>query len=154
MSRLTGTSGKVYSFEPSPRNIAYLRRHLMLNGSDNVTVIAAAVADKTSTGWFREMDSPAVGRLDNHGDYSVRVVALDGLDLPPPALMKVDIEGAEHLFLQGAARLIEQYRPSMLIATHTPELQRLCCDFLWNRRYDITTLASKDELLATPSVEV
>lgn len=153
MSRLTGLSGKVYSFEPSPRNIAYLRRHLMLNGSDNVSVIAAAVADKTSTGWFREMDSPAVGRLDSYGDYGVQVVALDQLDLPPPALMKVDIEGAEYLLLQGAARLIEQHRPSMLIATHTPELRGLCCDFLRKRRYEITTLAHEDELLATPGVE-
>lgn len=42
-SKLVGRSGHVVAFEPLPENLAALRRHLELNGVDNVTVMDAAV---------------------------------------------------------------------------------------------------------------
>lgn len=151
MSRLVGPAGTVVSFEPLPRNIAYLRRHIELNNCANVTVVEAAVADKPSVSWFRTTESPTNSHLDSSGDQRVEVVALDCLELPPPSAMKVDIEGAEYLFLQGAARLIQHHRPTLLLATHTPELRHLCREFLSARGYRISNLASEDELLAVPA---
>jgi hypothetical protein len=43
-------------------------------------------------------------------------VSLDGLlDIsPPPAVVKIDVEGAEVSVLRGAQRLLEQIRPRIL----------------------------------------
>src|SRR5690348_13933087 len=51
-SKLTGPTGQVHSFEPSPRNIAYLRRHLVLNGVQNCTVWEGAIGGKDEMGSF------------------------------------------------------------------------------------------------------
>jgi SAM-dependent methyltransferase len=44
-AKLVG-SGKVFSFEPSPRNLEYLRRHIALNKLHNVSVFESAVSDR------------------------------------------------------------------------------------------------------------
>src|SRR6266436_706615 len=44
-SVLVGHTGRVVAFEPSPRNLAYLRRHLAMNRLNNVTVVEGAVYD-------------------------------------------------------------------------------------------------------------
>src|SRR5574341_673203 len=44
-SELVGPSGQVIAFEPLPRNLGYLHRHLALNSCKNVTVIEAAVGN-------------------------------------------------------------------------------------------------------------
>jgi hypothetical protein len=48
----------------------------------------------------------------------VRVVALDDLDLPAPAFVKVDVEGSEVAVLDGAARLLREARPVLVVETH------------------------------------
>jgi len=46
-SRLVGPGGVVHAFEPVPRNIFYLERHLRLNGTMNVRVQEFAVTRQT-----------------------------------------------------------------------------------------------------------
>jgi FkbM family methyltransferase len=41
-----GASGKVYAFEPNPRNIFYLKKHIYLNKIKNIIIIESAVCDK------------------------------------------------------------------------------------------------------------
>ena len=47
-SVLAGKEGKVFSFEPLPENISYLKKHIKLNNLTNVKVIVKAVNDKIS----------------------------------------------------------------------------------------------------------
>src|SRR5262245_10731234 len=64
MSDLVGPEGRVFAFEPEPRNFALLEANLALNGVTNVTAVAAAVGDTVGT--CRLALNP-----HNFGDHSV-----------------------------------------------------------------------------------
>ena len=57
-ARAVGPSGQVVAFEPMPRNLGFLRRHLTLNGLEGVMVRDVAVSDATGTLTMAEGDSP------------------------------------------------------------------------------------------------
>ena len=129
-SHLVGPSGKVIAFEPLPRNVELLRRHIAMNSLDNVTVVAAAVGDTAGTALFNVSPSPSMGRLGSTGELSVEVTTLDLLvgrgEVPPPALIKMDIEGGESRALAGAAQTLARFRPVLLLSTHGAEQNDLC----------------------------
>lgn len=45
-AELIGEEGKIFAFEPLPRNIFYLKKHIKINKFNNIVVIEAAVSDK------------------------------------------------------------------------------------------------------------
>uniref|UniRef100_A0ACD5GZU7 FkbM family methyltransferase n=1 Tax=Desertifilum tharense IPPAS B-1220 TaxID=1781255 RepID=A0ACD5GZU7_9CYAN len=53
-SHLVGKQGRVFAFEPLPRNLAYLHQHLAINHLENVTVIEAAVAETSGVAFLRK----------------------------------------------------------------------------------------------------
>lgn len=156
-SELVGSSGQVYAFEPLPRNTHFLREHLRLNKVSNVEVIETAVSDKCCDAYFDDTPGNAMGHLANTGRLKVRSIAIDSListgKVPPPDCMKIDVEGAELLVLSGAKSTLENYRPTIFLATHGPQLHEQCCDFLKSFGYQIEGLggaspAQCDELIA------
>ena len=90
-SVLAGPEGQVYAFEPLPRNIAYLRRHIALNQLKNITVIEAAVSNRSGEAHFDLGASSAMGHVAERGGLTVKMIALDALlaagALPPPDFM-------------------------------------------------------------------
>jgi FkbM family methyltransferase len=152
----TGHQGRVLAFEPVPRNITYLRRHMEMNHLQNVEVIEAAVSDRTGESSFEEGRNPSIGRLEPSGRLHVRTVALDPLveagAIPPPDIMKIDIEGGEADALRGARRTLEVYRPDLFLATHGRHVHEECCALLSTMGYEIRVLGddeTRDELIAT-----
>lgn len=130
MAKLVGNTGRVYAFEPVPENVCQLRGNIGLNEFTNVDVIEAAVADSTGTEFFGRGGDHATGHLTGvvdkaSADLRVRAVSLDDQvftqSTRPPDFIKIDVEGAESRVLAGAKRVIETYRPILLIALHTPE---------------------------------
>ena len=123
-------SGKVFAFEPAPRNLAYLRRHLELNSCSNVEVLAFAVSDKNGVTGFEVEPSGLVGHLSNDGSIKVQTLTLDSLvqagRILPPDYIKMDIEGAELIALQGASETIQRYQPMIFLATHGTEVHLGC----------------------------
>lgn len=91
-SEIVGQSGKVVAFEPLPRNLHYLNKHLSLNGCENVKIIEAAVAEESGVTFFTEGISSSMGYLQSTGDYEVEKAGLDNLVLdgkiPPPSILK------------------------------------------------------------------
>ena len=140
-SELVGPSGRVVTFEPVPRNLAYLREHLRMNRVENVTVIEAAVSDVEGTVPFDSGPSSTMGRLTSDGELQVRTVALDLLisrgELPAPDCLKIDIEGAEFLALLGARVTLAREHPTIFLATHGDEVHRRCCDLLRELDYEL-----------------
>src|SRR3989304_1382083 len=51
-SVLCGPSGKVFAFEPSPRNLSRLRWHVSANGCRNVIVFDNALSDRVGSANF------------------------------------------------------------------------------------------------------
>jgi len=114
---LKATRGKVYAFEPDVELSANLLRTVRLpqNRSLNLSVICLAVSDVDGTSNFQiSRFSRAMNKLEAVGkwhDYQVsvletRTVATMSIDtlqksLPPPSIIKIDVEGAEMQVLAG-----------------------------------------------------
>jgi FkbM family methyltransferase len=138
-SVLTGDGGRVFAFEPLPRNLEDLRRHLDMNGVRNVTVFRAAVSDHPGEALFHEGPSSSSGRLDENGAFVVDLVSLDDLLLrgaiPLPDFVKIDVEGAKWSVLEGARRLLTLGRPTIFLATHGSGVRARCLDLLQSLGY-------------------
>ena len=146
-SALVGPYGRVFVFEPLPRNLKYLNQHLALNKITNVSVIEAAVSDQNGMLCFLEGPSNARGRLAGEGNLLVRAVSLDEMvkrgELPDPQYIKLDVEGAEMQVLEGAARLLERCHPTLFIDTHGEEVHNQCCHFLEGLGYRLEAIDGK-----------
>lgn len=161
-SDLVGKDGQVYVFEPLPRNLQYLKKHLYLNNIKNVVIIEAAVTDTDGFVYFAEGDHSSKAHINKNGDIRVKAVVLDKLIrqgiLPIPNFIKVDIEGAELSALQGAIMLINLSHPTILLATHGENIHRDCCKFLEGLGYKIKaidniSILNANEILASYSPE-
>jgi FkbM family methyltransferase len=139
---------RVIAVEPLSENLAYLKRHLDLNGVCNVEVWPAAVADKEGDEPFAAAGDRSQGKLGGEGPL-VPTVTLDRLCeiCGPPALIKVDVEGAEYRVLLGAQKCLAAYRPIIFVSTHSISLHRACITLLTDSGYDVQQVGN-DGLLA------
>jgi FkbM family methyltransferase len=161
-SRLTGPTGRVWAFEPLPENIRNLRRHVELNGLQNVTLVDAAVAQRSGVAGFEAAADNSMGHLSERSELRVRTVSIDEFCADPavaaPDLIKLDVEGAESAVLEGARRTLARSRPVVLLATHGADQARLCVDLLRQTGYRLSALdgapvagdPAADELIAIP----
>jgi FkbM family methyltransferase len=145
-SKLVG-SGKVFAFEPAPRNLAYLREHLALNRVANVQVLGLAVSDKNGSSNFETEETGFMGHLAGEGDITVPTATLDSLvddgAVLPPDYVKMDIEGAELMALRGAHQTFQRFRPVLFLATHGREVEAECRRLLELWGYDCRNIAVK-----------
>jgi FkbM family methyltransferase len=134
-----GVTGWVHAFEPSPRSRHDLGRLLACNQVTNVAVWAEAAADRRGKAVFHDLRVDNVNREASHllgcgnekftGSLPKDRIEVDTIDLDSfveqysinPQLIKIDVEGAEFLVLEGARRCIEQYRPLLVIEVHPDE---------------------------------
>lgn len=111
---------EVYALEPSATNAGRLRRNAELNDLP-IHVVEAAAWNESGTVELVAGDSAkefhtAVGT-------GVRSIALDELGERerPPALIKLDVEGAEGKALEGARRLLAETRPTIVCELHNEQ---------------------------------
>lgn len=155
---LAGQEGKIIAFEPLPRNLTFLRRHVALNALEGlVQILPVAVSDQSGEAAFDPGASTAMGHLAESGEITVRMVALDEIaaELPPPDFMKVDVEGAEYAALKGARRILEKHRPVLFLDTHQREAHEPTLSLLQELGYKFEILDGKPlpeskELIARP----
>ena len=123
-SRLVGKTGRVYAFEPLPENAAFLLRHIKMNGLENVTLVNTAVAQANGVSPFNISSSNYMGSLGGGATLNVPTMALDELKskgFPVPELIKMDVEGAEALVLEGARDVLKAGKAVWFIALHGRE---------------------------------
>lgn len=133
-----GQVGVVHAFEASPTVARDLGRVIHANGlGANVCVHHAAVADKPGTLSFIDIDTANVNREASHlvgvgpdaavadapGLVRVPAVSLDSFVASQggpvcPRLIKIDVEGAEFLVLDGGRKLIGDLHPHLCIEIH------------------------------------
>jgi FkbM family methyltransferase len=147
-ARAVGSTGQVNSFEPFPRTSARLRALMTANNIGHCTVIERAVSSSEGTADFFVADgdnaaTPSLFQGKNTRKLTVETVTLDGFAAShrPPDLIKLDVEGAEVVALQGATRLLASERPPRwIIEVHSEECDRGVNELLRSFRYDVEPL--------------
>ena len=156
LSSLLVGHGKVFAFEPAPRNLPYLRRHLELNHAGNVEVLPLAISNTMGQAHFQIEASDLMGHLAQGGSTTVATATLDSLvesgRIAPPNFIKMDIEGAELLALQGSSQVFQRFHPILFLATHGAGVETECRELLRKWGYDLKEIGGKssdrNELLA------
>jgi FkbM family methyltransferase len=142
-ARACGPAGRVFAFEPVPRNADCLRRHLVLNDLHNVEVVEAAVGRQAGRVRMVDGGSPSECHIDPGGALEVNAIGLDqwraACDAPAPALVKIDVEGAEVDVLEGAGETLARHRPPIYLALHGERQRRGCRAWLARWGYHIVS---------------
>lgn len=150
-------AGQVVAFEPVAENRSLLARNLELGAvGHRVRVLPFALADEDGEALFQVDDrqsssgtldkvtggQPCEGRRNlGLGPLTERVPSrrLDSvireLNLPLPALVKIDVEGAEALLLRGAEDLLREHHPKLLVELHGAPEARAVVSFLCDLGY-------------------
>ena len=142
-AKLVGKKGKVYSFEPEPRNYNYLLKNIELNGYDNVFATQKAVSDESGTtrlyicpydtghhtiNQYGGIKAHRPDFIDDKKDFvEVEKVALDDFfkDIKQSIdVIKMDVEGAEMLALSGMDRVIKENENLKMFVEFFPFLIR------------------------------
>ena len=103
---------RVFAIEADPLNAALLRHNVRLNGfEDRVTILEMAATDVEETvPLYRTLPRVGESNIVQKGVLSGNVQGrpIDSLNLPPLAVCKMDIEGAELMALRGMQRTLER----------------------------------------------
>jgi FkbM family methyltransferase len=104
---------RVHAFEPMRVAYANLVRNLELNGLANVTAhnkaVGAAEGHAELLRYTAQNTGGTMLDLGRQGRYPVTTV--DALGLDRLDLLKIDVEGAQHAVLEGAAATLARCRP-------------------------------------------
>jgi len=112
---------KVVAFEPDPRSNVRLSQNVAVNRLAHVEIVEGALGVEAGVAPLYQsgvrnsgMTSLIAGRSDAVGQTNVPVLRADDLIARRPELaptiMKLDVEGAEHLVLGGATNLLRSGR--------------------------------------------
>jgi len=151
-ARLVGRQGRVFAFEPNPRNCGFLRKHVAANRLANVTVEQSAVSDTNGVAGFDFGTGTGTGHLANSGTVEVRTLRLDDYCADRgvvPDAIKIDVEGAELDVLRGAQKMISTHHPVIFLSTHGASIHRACMRWLQECEYTIRPITGDDVKAAT-----
>lgn len=162
-----GDSGRVFAFEPHPSHLERMGMNLKRNPDleARITLLPLAASNRHgrlkffctesiegggSSASFAEGSSTPFPK-SYYADYNaieVETAKLDDLvtsgKCPPPDLLKIDVEGAEGLVIEGALETIKKYRPRMVMEVHSlPNMLRVTT-LLLPLRYTFTLLEDED----------
>jgi FkbM family methyltransferase len=148
-ARLVGPAGKVYAFEPSPRNLPKLQRHVDMNRAANIKVVGCAIADEPGEMSFEIPnfvfnDDGYMGRLASGGSVTVAIETIDGLlaagEIQPAHVVKLGAKGAQHATLVGGANFFRAHKPVIFLAAHDRAIHAECCALLRSWGYELAPL--------------
>lgn len=110
---IPGFVGPVHAFEPIPGTFGDLDRLAREAGLDGRLVRhRLALSDRDGEGTMAvDPVETGLARLDASGGVRVRLARLDGLGLPTPWLMKVDVENHESEMFRGAEATLRRAKP-------------------------------------------
>ncbi len=136
-SKLAGSSGKLFVFEPGANNLVYTRENLSNSRIKNIELVEKAVSDSTGVATFylenitgqsnslvkdyrvtKKIQSKAFVEVQKNA-VQVETIRLDDFvrdrNINKIDFVKIDIEGAEYLAIQGMSNILDNQRPTMMI---------------------------------------
>lgn len=135
-AKLVGNNGKVYAFEPEPENYELLVRNIEINGYTNVVPVNKAVSNECGkTKLFINRVSSSRHSFsqnnvtDEAGSVEVEIITLDEFFKGEKVdFIKMDVEGAEGLILDGARQILSQDRLTIIMEFWPTGLNNLGTD--------------------------
>lgn len=123
ISKLVGSSGKVIAFEPTRHFADVLRRNIQANRLSNVEVVNFGLSNKTQDLLIDIGPSSATlhspegfDAIISHENISLTTLNEFLKQRPPGKIdfIKMDIDGHEPLFFEGAWETLEKYSPIVI----------------------------------------
>ena len=130
MAGLVGPQGLVIAFEPFPKNFQALKQNVRLNQLTNVRLEPVAVAARNGSVSMFHDPNETVSATPSFTSYALgehrQQISVPSRSLDDylsdvkrtPALLKIDVEGAELEVLQGARHTLGSSRPVLLLEIH------------------------------------
>jgi len=125
LAKQVGPGGRVIAFEPIPKNLSLLRKNVADNRLANVRVLDMAASNASGETVLRiagnySMASMVWHRQDEGAvEVVAKTVALDepaaAGEIPPPHFVKIDVEGAEAMVLEGMRGLLANSKPILFV---------------------------------------
>lgn len=125
LANLVGPKGKVYAFEPDPRNFHLLQRTIERNGWTHVIAEQKAVSNKAGEFLLYQTwggTGNSLTPVEHNSTVRVHVVTLDDFlsDEHHIDFIKMDMDGSEPLAIQGMAQLIRRSPNLRVLAEYQP----------------------------------
>lgn len=123
-SKLVGSKGAVYSFEPDETNFSILKKNCQ--GRKNIKLFNLAVGDKNGKIKLYLSNKLNVDHRSYETDEKrvvkvVKVVSLDNIFINKKIdLIKIDIQGYDYFALRGAEKLIKKQKKNAIIGEFWP----------------------------------
>ena len=164
MSKFVGSTGRVFAFEPDPRNLSDFKKNLSLNDIANINLFEIAVSNRKGKvnivssnldgGW----SAVSIGENDNFENSELI------MDIPTSSLdeivkwnkvrlAKIDVEGYEGEVLDGAENIINQQLVDFWIIEYAPHCLSKFGEDQWSIRnrfkssgYDCFVLTRSGEM--------
>jgi FkbM family methyltransferase len=123
-ARAVGPQGKVFAFEPEPKNYGLLCSNVKENGYDNVITVPSALSDHNGTGrLYLSPNNSGIHNLSKRWEettfINVNTVTLDEYFRDYERridVIKLDAEGAEELIFKGMSQLLKN-NPNLILFT-------------------------------------
>lgn len=113
---------RVVSFEPGATALRFLRRNVRINDLANVDIRQIVLSDHAGTCQFHiDEVTTATSHVSAPGEPGTEHPCsdLDSYveinDLPPPDLVKLDVEGHEEAIIRGMTRIMARHRPQIYL---------------------------------------
>lgn len=136
-------NSKVFAFEPSIFNLELLGKNININKlNNNITIIPLALTNTSKISEFNMSSVDYGAALSTFGEkyshdgnkmnikfsYKTLGISLDNIceefDIPLPEYIKIDVDGLEHLILDGANKSIIKTRSFLIEVNEDFELQK------------------------------
>jgi FkbM family methyltransferase len=140
---------KVFAFEPSVFNLELLARNINLNGmSDQIALVPIALTDQSGFSKLRMTSTDLGGALSTFGkDYgwdgqTIKQVfefqtlglsienVVENLSIPVPDYIKMDVDGIEHLILEGGESVLKKIKGILIEVNDDFHEQASQCELL------------------------
>lgn len=168
---LVGSEGKVVTFEPNPFNIDYLHQNFARNLelSKRIVLFPYALSNHDGQASFifsKEVDngqssgshlSEALVPEDNqiYSNFQEKLVTTIKADTLIkedqsliPSIIKIDVEGAENIVLEGAKEILFIHKPLLIIEVHNITMMFYVQNLLFEMGYKLNIIDDKNTSLS------
>jgi len=134
----SATNRTVFAFDLDDSNVRLTEKNVQLNGCSNVSIHHCAVSDSVGKIQYRRRQGQAADTFQIEHNLSSQqasdedVVEVDAITLDfffrdrsqIPTVVKIDVQGAEFMVLEGMRDILRLKKPMLLVEIHPLELPK------------------------------